>query len=84
MYTLLIRRKVQKQIEGLPGEDEQRVRTAISELRNIPRPHGCVRLAGEVVWRIRVGDYRVIYEIDDATQRITLLRVAHRKEVYRP
>jgi len=53
-------------------------------LEDEPRPHGVVKLSGTVnEWRIRIGDYRIIYEIDDEEQRVTILRIAHRRQVYR-
>jgi len=48
-----------------------------------PRPHGCKKLKGGAnEWRIRIGDYRVIYEIDDAAKTVDVTRIAHRREVY--
>ena len=48
-----------------------------------PRPSGCRKLHGSAGWRLRVGRYRIVYEIDDARQIVTVLKVAHRKDVYR-
>ena len=62
----------------------QRVNDALLALEDEPRPHGVVKLSGTVnEWRIRIGDYRIIYEIDDEEQRVTILRIAHRRQVYR-
>jgi len=58
------------------------VRDAIRDLANTPRPAGCKKLSGRSGWRIRVGNYRVIYEIDDNTQTITVMHVGHRRDVY--
>ena len=61
-----------------------RLQTAIDALANDPRPPGCVKLAGSSdQWRIRIGDYRVIYAVDDGRSEVTILPVGHRREVYR-
>jgi mRNA interferase RelE/StbE len=67
----------------LQGETWQRVKTALKGLREAPRPAGCVKLAGGEGWHIRIGDWRAIYDIDDGAQLVTVLRVKHRKDVYR-
>lgn len=56
---------------------------AIEELAELPRPTSVKKLAGGKGWRIRIGDYRVIYDIDDTARTITIGRVMHRREVYR-
>jgi mRNA interferase RelE/StbE len=60
-----------------------RIRTAIDSLAGDPRPRGAVKLAGRNDYRIRVGDYRVIYAVDDEERLIIVARIAHRREVYR-
>lgn len=70
-YTVQILRRAQKELAGLPPLVYPRVRDAIRDLANIPRPAGCKKLTGRSGWRIRVGNYRVIYEIDDNAQTIT-------------
>jgi len=60
-----------------------RIDTAILGLAQIPRPPGSIKLQGADLWRIVVGDYRVIYAIDDEQRVITAARVRHRREVYR-
>ena len=58
--------------------------TAVDKLRSNPRPPGCVKLQGEdVLWRIRVGDYRVVYAIREEELIVLVVKVAHRKDVYR-
>jgi len=56
---------------------------AIRNLASEPRPHSCLKLTGRDGWRIRSGNYRVIYEIEDPQQLITILHVGHRRDVYR-
>jgi mRNA interferase RelE/StbE len=61
-----------------------RVDKAISSLADTPRPRGCVKMSGyTVTYRLRVGEYRIIYDIDDAREMVSILFVAHRREVYR-
>jgi mRNA interferase RelE/StbE len=83
-YTIIIARSVQKQIEALPSEVGDRVIEKIVQLKETPRPSGAVKLKGfDCEYRIRVGDYRVRYEIDDKTQAILILQCKHRRDVYR-
>ena len=82
-YTISILRKAQKELADLPMEAYERVRGAIYDLGEDPRPQGCRKLTGRDGWRIRVGDYRLIYEIDDNRQAIIVLHVGHRRDVYR-
>ena len=82
-YTVFILRRAQKELEQLPRGAYERVRDAIYLLAHDPRPQGCKKLAGRDGWRIRVGDYRVIYEIADKQRIVTVLHVGHRRDVYR-
>jgi mRNA interferase RelE/StbE len=82
-YSIFILRRAQGELRKLPGESYERVKEAIRKLSEEPRPGGCKKLAGRDGWRIRVGDYRVIYEIDDKARIITVLHVGHRRDVYR-
>jgi len=59
------------------------VKRKILSLPGDPRPPGCRKLKGHEGWRIRIGDYRVIYEIDDSQKTITVLVIGHRREIYR-
>ncbi len=82
-YRVLILPHAEKALEQLPRKDYVAVRDAILALATDPRPPGCSKLQGREGWRIRQGDYRVIYEIDDRQQTVTILRVRHRRDVYR-
>jgi len=81
-YSILTLRRAQKQLEQVPGKDYQRVKEAINSLAQEPRPRGCSKLVAREGWRIRVGDYRVIYEIDDSQQVVTVLHVGNRRDIY--
>ncbi|MFB3922474.1 MAG: type II toxin-antitoxin system RelE/ParE family toxin [Terriglobia bacterium] len=82
-YTLYILPRAQKELASLPKDDYVRVRDAIRELGNSPRPSGCQKLAGREGWRVRVGNFRVIFEIDDKSRTVTVLHIGHRRDVYR-
>ena len=83
-YSIVISKSVQKQIDDLPNDVSERVVEKIQNLANEPRPDGVIKLKGsDNEYRIRVGDYRVRYEIDDESQLVQLLQCKHRKDVYR-
>jgi len=81
-YAVSIPKAVGKEINALAGSARENVLKAISHLESAPRPPGCVKLQGRDGWRIRVGDYRVIYDIQDEQLIVLLIRVAHRREAY--
>lgn len=72
-----------RQIKKLPRPARDRILDAIEDLAEDPRPHGAKKLVGEqTAWRIRLGEYRVIYDVFDAELTVTVVRAAHRREVY--
>ncbi len=83
MYEIVFKRKVEKSVARLPDNAYQRVTRAIDDLSETPRPPGCPKLRGRNEWRIRVGDYRIVYGIDDERRVLEVLNVAHRRDVYR-
>ncbi len=82
-YSILLTRSAAKELERVPTKDRQRIVTRISALANNPRPVGAEKLSGDEKYRIRQGDYRILYEIVDAELIVTVVRVRHRGEVYR-
>lgn len=83
-YRVSILPKAMKGLESLPAKDQSRIRNRIDELAEQPRPVGSTKLAGYANWyRIRVGDYRVVYTIDDTGRVVVVLIIAHRRESYR-
>ncbi|PRB66804.1 type II toxin-antitoxin system RelE/ParE family toxin [Arthrobacter sp. MYb213] len=73
-----------KELRKLDPGIRRRVLSGIADLEGDPRPSGCKKLVGETnAWRVRIGDYRVLYEVLDAVLVVTVVRVAHRREVYR-
>jgi mRNA interferase RelE/StbE len=83
MYKIELRRTAQRALDRLPGADFQAVVEAIKELARTVRPRGAEKVKGTGLWRIRQGDYRIIYAIDDKLQLVTIVRVGHRREIYR-
>ena len=83
-YHVEIKDSARKQIVRLPRPDQRRVMAAIADLADTPRPNGARKIVGaDDAWRIRVGDYRIVYEIIDRVLTVHVVRVAHRKDVYR-
>ncbi len=84
MYHVVVERAAEKDLRRLPPNRRLRVADALRALARDPRSAGCRKLAGtKHDWRIRVGDYRIIYEIDDAIKLVRVYRIRHRREVYR-
>ena len=84
MYRVVVERSAEKDLRRLPLDVRSRVAEALRSLVDDPRPVGSRKLAGtKHDWRIRVGDYRVIYEIADSIRVVRVYRVRHRREVYR-
>ena len=82
-YEVFILRRAQKELAALPKTDYERMRDAVVALAENPRPTGCKKLTGREGWRIRIGDYRVLYDINDQTLTVLVVSVAHRRDVYR-
>lgn len=73
-----------KELADLPAKESRKVSAAIETLAEEPRPVGCKKLKGryEFIWRMRVGDYRVLYKIEDAVKVIEIGKIGHRKNIY--
>jgi len=82
-YAVEILRLAQRQLAKVAGEERRRIISAIQALAHDPRPHGSKKLSGRPAWRIRVGEYRVIYEIHDDRLLVLVVAIGHRKDVYR-
>ncbi|MGJ3245067.1 MAG: type II toxin-antitoxin system RelE family toxin [Elainellaceae cyanobacterium] len=82
-YEIQFKTSSAKEFRKLPPDIKLRIREAINALKTDPRPAGVKKLAGESkLYRIRIADYRVIYEIDDSTQMLRIMCVRHRRDVY--
>ena len=84
MYEVLIESAAQADLNRLSADILRRIGPHLKALAENPRPPGCRKITGSHDdWRIRIGDYRVIYEIDDSSTTIRIMRVRHRREAYR-
>ena len=82
-YSVLIKRSAAKEIEAVPLKDRRRIVARIEGFANNPRPVGCEKLSGEEKYRIRQGDYRILYQIVDTDLIVTVVRVGNRRDIYR-
>ena len=82
-YRVALTASAERELHALPAQLVARIFPRIERLASIPRPPGCKKLkSGDNEWRIRIGDYRVIYEIDDSARTVTVTGIAHRREAY--
>ena len=82
-YKLLIKPSAAKELEAVPKKDRQRIVTKIRNLAVEPRPPGCEKLSGHDLYRVRQGNYRVLYSVQDADLTVVIITLGHRREVYR-
>ena len=83
-YTVVLARSAERDLHWLSSSDQARVTRAIERLANNPRPPGVKKLAGaEGLWRLRAGDYRIVYSVDDHRAVVDISHIRHRREVYR-
>ena len=82
-YSVHLKRSATKEIEALPRKDRARIIERIRILSDDPRPAGSTKLSGREVYRIRQGDYRIVYAVDDQDRVVMVTVVAHRRDAYR-
>jgi len=82
-YKLLIKPSAAKELEAIPQRDRLRIVRKIQALSQNPRPPGCDKLSAEEKYRVRQGWYRIVYSVDDRDQTVLVVKVGHRREVYR-
>ena len=82
-YKLVIKPSAVKELEQLPKKDRGRIVKKILALAEEPRPVGCQKLSGQERYRIRQGNYRIVYGIEDVIKIVRIVKIAHRQEVYR-
>jgi mRNA interferase RelE/StbE len=82
-YQVILPKSVQKELDRLPDDVAKRILARLAGLKTNPRPPDVKKLKGRDAWRIRVGDYRVIYEIHDRILQVIVITVGHRREIYR-
>lgn len=81
-YRLIIQPSAEREVRALPKTDLKRIARRIQLLATNPRPPGCRKLS-DTLFRIRQGLYRILYEVHDKTRTVTILKVGHRREIYR-
>lgn len=82
-YKLFVKPSAAKELEAVPKEDRRRIVRRIEGLSADPRSIGCEKLSGEDKYRIRQGDYRVVYLVNDERREAVVFKIGHRREVYR-
>jgi len=82
-YEILIKPSAVRELEDLPLKDRRRIATKIQALSEDPRPRGCEKLTGQDRFRLRQGDYRILFEVDDPAATLTVVKIGHRGQVYR-
>lgn len=82
IYKLFIEKAVYKQLKNIPEKYYRKIMASIAALANNPRPSGCKKLKGRPGYRIREGNYRIIYEINDKILTVTVIEAGDRKEIY--
>ena len=83
LYRLELKRSAEKELLSLPEQIELRVTDAINALLENPFPHGFIKLTDRSEFRVKVGDYRILYEVDTKARVIEVIAIRHRREVYR-
>ncbi|MGH7215798.1 MAG: type II toxin-antitoxin system RelE family toxin [Nitrospiraceae bacterium] len=82
-FEVLLQPRARKEFLSLPPQIGKKITAAITLLAENPRSHQSIKLSGTEGYRLRVGDYRILYEIDDSARTVTVYRIKHRREVYR-
>lgn len=82
-YDLRIKPSAVKELEALQAKDRRRIVNKIQDLASEPRPPGCEKLSGKDRYRIRQGVFRILYEIQDREVTVTIVKIGHRRDVYR-
>ncbi len=82
-YELRVKRSVAKDLRPIPRPQVLRILERMEALRNDPRPPGCEKLSGQERYRVRQGDYRILYTVSDAQVVVEVVKVGNRREVYR-
>jgi len=83
VYSLFFKESVQKDLDGIPKKDLRKILSRIKSLAADPRPPGCEKLTGHDRYRLRQGRYRIVYAVQDEERTVTVVKVGHRKDIYR-
>jgi len=82
-YRITFTKSSVRELDGIPRKDAQRIFRRTSKLAANPRPMGYEKLSGRPLYRIRQGDYRIVYSIDDENRIVDIFKIGHRREIYR-
>ena len=82
-YSVLIKKSAERELRALPKQDLRRVVDRIRALAGDPRPHGSEKITGEERYRIRQGDHRIVYAVDDEGRTVEIVKIGHRRRLYR-
>ena len=82
-YSIDVKRSAARELGNIPKRDLRRILSRIRSLEMEPRPHGCEKLSAQERYRIRQGDYRIVYSVDDAERHVVVVKIGHRRDVYR-
>jgi mRNA interferase RelE/StbE len=82
-YKIVIKPSAVKELKKLPKKDVQRITAKIQTLANEPRPRGCEKLSVQEKFRVRQGNYRIVYFVDDDDLTVQIFKIGHRRDVYR-
>lgn len=84
MHDVLLERAAERDLKAVPRAVFDRIITQLKALAHNPRPTGCRKIVGsQNDWRVRIGNYRIVYEVDDKANTVRIMRIRHRREVYR-
>jgi mRNA interferase RelE/StbE len=83
VYSIFFKDSARKELDTIPTTDLKRIMERVGQLADNPRPVGCEKLSGQEKYRIRQGNYRIIYSIQDTQLTVWVVKVGHRREVYR-
>ena len=83
VYEIFFKESVWKDLKVVPKKDLKRILLRIENLGDYPRPMGCEKLSGQALYRVRQGNYRIVYSIQDNELTVWVIKVGHRKEIYR-
>ena len=82
-YKVSLKKSAEKELRSIPSRDIHKIVEKLKGLAHQPRPHGCEKMEGQDRYRIRQGDWRVVYSIDDVEKTVLVVKIGNRREVYR-
>ena len=82
-YKVSLKKSAEKELRSIPARDIEKIAEKLKSLAHQPRPHGCEKLEGQERYRLRQGDWRMIYSINDGEKSVMVVKIGNRREVYR-